>query len=56
MQAYRRSPAGGRSKAIDHILVTPGRWPLAACARCQPRYEDHLALSIKLDVPEHALQ
>ena len=55
VRACRRSRAGARRSAIDHILVTQA----LACRdlRAFPAaLSDHLALSIVLDVPEIALQ
>ena len=41
-------------RAIDHVLVTPAL--LIATMQAMPAaHSDHLALSVELDVPEHAL-
>lgn len=48
-------PSWRPQRAIDHILVTPGLGN--AGTRAFPAAQsDHLALSIELDVPEHALR
>ena len=47
-------PSWRPQRAIDHVLVTPAL-AIATMQAMPAAHSDHLALSVELDVPEHAL-
>ena len=47
-------PSWRPQRAIDHVLVTPALG-IATMQAVPAAHSDHLALSVELDVPEHAL-
>ena len=48
-------PSWKPQRAIDHVLVTPAL-QVAAMQALPAAQSDHLALSVELDVPEHAFE